>query len=79
MDFFSFACDIVRTSQRVKAMNYNGYRCQDFNFLCHNCGFGWIAPLAEDRGDMVAISGSGEECPECGSDEIETTGEYHGA
>lgn len=49
---------------------------RDYWFLCHNCGYEWIAPMVSQFGCLFAVSSHGEECPECDSNDIEATDEY---
>lgn len=43
--------------------------------LCHDCGYEWRADFTPQG---FALHADGEECIECGSDNIESTGEYNG-
>lgn len=58
--------------------SYEGYELQEWNVLCHDCGYEWVAAYAVDRDELIAIkNGNGEECPECDSQNIEAMNEYN--
>jgi len=46
--------------------------------VCSDCGHEWIATFALEFGCLFAADKYGDECPECGSPEVEATDEYRG-
>ena len=46
--------------------------------VCSDCGHEWVATFALEFGCLFAADKYGDECPECGSPEVEATDEYRG-
>lgn len=43
---------------------------------CLHCTYVWVAQFAVEMGCLFAADDLGEQCPECGSGDIETSDEY---
>lgn len=46
--------------------------------VCGRCDYHCIAPFVEEFGFLVATESHGEECQECGSQDMEVSEEYDG-
>jgi hypothetical protein len=46
--------------------------------ICSDCEHEWIATFGVEHGLLFAADKEGDECPECGSSDVEATSEYCG-